>query len=266
MKLLRHPIRAIREPFGTAGLILACVALIAALSGGAYAASGGLNGKQKKEVEKIAKKYAGKPGATGPAGPAGAAGKNGTDGTNGTNGAAGGNGESVILVNESPANCAEGGFTYEVQGSGAKNEVCNGDPGVIQPGETLPVGVTETGSWFMSEGAEQLNYAPISFAIPLAADIDASHVLVISSTSSTTEKEKCDNGVAGAGPANPQADPGFLCAFVAFNSGTILGGTITKSSSPSGADVGAATAGALLNLFAENPGLKAWGTFAVTGG
>ena len=64
MKRLRHPIRAIREPFGTAGLIVACVALVLALTGAAFAAAG-LTGKQKKEVEKIAKKYAGKPGAAG---------------------------------------------------------------------------------------------------------------------------------------------------------------------------------------------------------
>jgi hypothetical protein len=82
MSRLRHPVRAIREPFGKAGLTVAICALVLAMVGGAYAA-GALSGKQKKEVEKIAKKFAGKPGATG------AAGANGTNGTNGKDGAPG---------------------------------------------------------------------------------------------------------------------------------------------------------------------------------
>src|SRR5690349_24138099 len=85
MNRLRHPVRAIREPFGTAGLIVACVALIAALGGTALAAAK-LNSTQKKEVEKIAKKYAGKPGAPGAQGSAGPAGNDGSNGTNRTNG------------------------------------------------------------------------------------------------------------------------------------------------------------------------------------
>src|SRR5262249_46017666 len=113
----------IREPFGTAGLVVACVALIAALGGTALAAAK-LNSTQKKEVEKIAKKFAGKPGAPGAAGPPGPAGPpregggqgrkrghpqdganrkdggngkdgaNGKDGTNGTNGTDGTDGET----------------------------------------------------------------------------------------------------------------------------------------------------------------------------
>ncbi|HVV72142.1 MAG TPA: hypothetical protein VHI52_11700 [Verrucomicrobiae bacterium] len=47
-------IQRIHQKLGTAGLIVAIVALVAALAGGAYAAGGGLSGKQKKEVTKIA--------------------------------------------------------------------------------------------------------------------------------------------------------------------------------------------------------------------
>ena len=50
------------------GLVIAVVAMLIALTGGAFAASGALTGKQKKEVEKIAKKFAGKPGSSGFAG------------------------------------------------------------------------------------------------------------------------------------------------------------------------------------------------------
>ena len=58
-------IERIHQKLGTAGFVIAIVALIAALGGTALAAAK-LNGTQKKEVEKIAKKYAGKPGAAGP--------------------------------------------------------------------------------------------------------------------------------------------------------------------------------------------------------
>jgi hypothetical protein len=127
MKRLKHPLRAIREPFGKAGLTVAILALVFAMVGGAYAASGGLTGKQKKEVEKIAKKYAGKTGpagSQGPAGPAGAkgdTGTNGKDGTNGTNGKEGPEGKQ-------------------------------GKDGTTGFTETLPSGETETGSEGSGEG------------------------------------------------------------------------------------------------------------------
>ena len=69
---------------GTAGLLVAIVALVFAMVGGAYAAKGALTGKQKKEVEKIAKKYAGKPGAQGPQGAAGLVGPKGAQALVGT--------------------------------------------------------------------------------------------------------------------------------------------------------------------------------------
>lgn len=136
MKRLRHPIRAIREPFGTAGLIIAMVALVAALGGSALAASGALTGKQKKEVETIAKKYAGKPGAAGPTGtqgPAGAKGDSGpagAAGTNGTAGTAGTNGTSVTtaVIPTSSATCGHNGGT-EVKSASATTNVCNGEEG-----------------------------------------------------------------------------------------------------------------------------------------
>jgi hypothetical protein len=137
MKRLRHPIRAIREPFGTAGLVVACVALIAALGGTAFAAAK-LNSTQKKEVEKIAKKYAGVPGAPGPAG---SNGTNGTNGSAGSAGAAGKNGESVTVASASVGECANGGTKFS-NGTGS-GKACSGAPGA--PGES-PIGVKFTGA------------------------------------------------------------------------------------------------------------------------
>jgi hypothetical protein len=170
MKRLRHPINAIREPFGKAGLIIAVIALVFAMVGGAFAAKGALTGKQKKEVEKIAKKYAGKTGPAGPQGPAGTNGTNGKDGANGKDGTNGTNGKSVTTGNAALAECEEGGITVEVEGTPAtKKKVCNGEEGKEgspwTAGGTLPPEKTETGAW-----------VPISFPIPLAAKIMDFHI------------------------------------------------------------------------------------------
>jgi hypothetical protein len=152
MRHPRHPIRAIREPFGTAGLIVACVALIAALGGSALAANGALSGKQKKEVEKIAKKFSGKPGA---------------NGANGSNGAAGAKGDS--------GTGAEG--KQGAEGKAGK-EGKEGSPWTA--GGTLPSGKTETGTWTApSEGPNLNGIGSISFAVPLAAALDEEHVFLI---------------------------------------------------------------------------------------
>lgn len=110
-----------QKQFGTAGMILSVVAIVLALAGGAIAASGGKPGPRGPR---------GKTGKRGPQGPQGLAGTNGTNGKDGTNGTNGSDGASVKLVNSSPTNCAEGGFTYEVEGSGEENEVCNGEEGL----------------------------------------------------------------------------------------------------------------------------------------
>ncbi len=220
MKRLRHPVRAIREPFGTAGLIVACVALILALTGAAFAAAG-LTGKQKKEVEKIAKKFAGKPGAPGAQGPAGsngaagakgATGQQGPKGATGAQGSAGPKGEagaagkSPKVVEEGASLCeGKGGVVYEVAGSKEEAEICNGKEGQDgQPGSpwavggTLPPGATETGYWSFNappgkitvdvEGAtkeivlaaEKVG-APISFPIAFPFELAAAHTHFLSS-------------------------------------------------------------------------------------
>jgi hypothetical protein len=202
MKRLRHPVRAIREPFGTAGLIVAMVALVAALGGTALAAKGALTGKQKKEVEKIAKKFAGPAGPAGPTGPAGANGTNGAKGetgapgapgTPGSPGAAGTPGDpgespkgtpftGAAEPTGNPCNAA-GGVEYEVESTEESHTVCNGKEGSPwTAGGTLPKGSTETGIWSFEGGKQEITtevegtkstatvgspeaFAPISFPI-----------------------------------------------------------------------------------------------------
>ena len=141
-------ISRIHSKLGTAGFVISILALVVALGGGAYAASGGLTGKQKKEVEKIAKKYAGKPGgpgaagAGGPQGPAGTNGTNGKDGINGgkgeqgspgSAGSAGAAGKSVTSSPVLPGDTAcggRGGAVYEIENVAAsETEICNGSVG-----------------------------------------------------------------------------------------------------------------------------------------
>jgi len=107
--------------------VIAVIALVFAMAGGAWAASKALTSKQKKEVEKIAKKYAGKDGLSGQAGAPGIQGVPGAPGTNGKDGKDGEPGASVVEVGD-PA-CEQGGVVYEIEGSNTENEICNGANG-----------------------------------------------------------------------------------------------------------------------------------------
>jgi hypothetical protein len=182
----------LRTRFGAPG-VLAVIALVFALVGGAGAAGGGLSGKQKKEVKKIARTEAkklvgagpaGPPGAAGPQGPPGTPGKNGADGAPGSPGSAG---KSVVTAAEpAGANCAEGGTSVEVAGSGTKEYVCNGEAGVEgvegpegpegspwTAGGTLPSNKSEFGTYSAGPlpAGGAFDWASISFVIPLASSV-----------------------------------------------------------------------------------------------
>jgi hypothetical protein len=217
-------ISKLHQRLGTAGFIIAIVALVAALGGGAYAASGGLTGKQKKEVEKIAKSVSkpGKTGATGPAGPAGAQGSAGGKGDQGATGAPG-----------SPGAPGEEGERGPV-----------GSPWTA--GGTLPAGKTETGSWVVL-GEGSLGLAQISFPIPLteaaANAIDSAHVHYVAV--GDVVPAGCADGTAAA----PAAAPGNLCVYEA--AGEFENPPFILKSAAAGVEFGASTAGAV--LFGEGP-------------
>jgi hypothetical protein len=228
-RLLRHPITSIREPFGTAGLIVAMIALVAALGGTAFAAAK-LNSTQKKEVEKIAKKFAGKPGAAGANGTngsPGAAGKDGTNGTNGTNGAPGEAGKPGESVTNKPvatgnAKCEErGGAEFKV-GTGTATFACNGKEGSPwTAGGTLPSGKTETGTWGAAWESSATLITPVSFTIPLAAQqcevepgVFTEHGICDGSAHVIKEGETAPAGCTGGTVAKPSAEPGNLCVYL----------------------------------------------------
>ena len=258
MKRLRHPIRAICEPFGKAGLTVAILALVLAMVGGAWAAAG-LNSKQKKEVTKIAKKYAGKPGAPGGTGPAGANGSNGAPGEKGAPGTPGADGKSVALgtatAGECPGSNPSGGTTVEVEGNAAsKKKVCNGKEGSPwTAGGTLPSGKSEHGTWGFDQipggtGAATVQ-VPISFPIPLAAPLGAEAVHIFEGE---TPPSGCTfNGglleaeagnlcvhIVATGLSNHYVEEGQLTAF------EVIGrlGHVEVATGPAGGGTGAVTA------------------------
>jgi hypothetical protein len=185
------------DRFGTAGVVIGVIALIAALGGTALAA-GGLNPTQKKEVKKIAMKYAGKPGAPGAQGAVGPAGSAGAAGKEGPQGKQGGQGTPGI---EGPP--GETGFT-----------------------KTLPTGETETGEWSLideSAGANAHIGSAVSFNIPLAATPAVHYIRTTGMEPVAKEKSPSGSGefeeVEEPQPAcpgsfeEPEAQSGSLCIY-----------------------------------------------------
>jgi hypothetical protein len=166
---------------------IAFMALIFAVTGVSFAATGGGNSSHGTLTASAAKKKAapkgargpagpkGATGATGPAGPAGPAGPTGATGatgagTPGATGNTGATGETGATGNTGPAGapgtsvtsvekatgafgngkCAEGGSEFKI-GSATPTYACNGKAAAGGGGEkvfpTLPEGKTETGTW-----------------------------------------------------------------------------------------------------------------------
>jgi hypothetical protein len=218
----------IYQKLGTAGFIISIIALVAALGGGAYAATSNsgkatasAKGKPGPRGKTGKTGKTGKPGPAGPAGPAGAQGPAGPKGDAGTPGAPGSNGASVTgtPVAAGQEGCASGGVKY-TSASGS-NVVCNGKNGTNgQTGftETLPEGKTETGIWGSGAQTPQGRHTfPISFPIPLVASPDP--VIVPSDQASAP-------GCPGRGgpfppppgelyeQGTPEAEPGTLCIYL----------------------------------------------------
>ncbi|HET7508877.1 MAG TPA: hypothetical protein VFJ65_01375 [Solirubrobacterales bacterium] len=282
---LRHPINSIREPYGKAGLTVAILALVLATTGAAFAAAG-LNSKQKKEVTKIAKKYAGKPGApgangtNGTNGAPGANGEAGAAGANGTNGTPGAPGESVTNtpISTSSTECEHrGGAKFQV-GSGTPTRACNGEPGAIHSGETLPSEASETGTWGLVIGpaggpvavcglGRSCGVLSASFNIPLSSPLENEeecgevgkepcHLQIkpegYDGTDNTGEEHEQCPGKA----EEPKAAPGFFCAYTTEDeTATPAIYKVLKTSS---------TAGAVFFYFSHEEGTRADGTWAVT--
>ena len=219
----------IHNKLGTAGLVVAIVALIAALGGAAYAASDNhLSGGEKKEVTKIAKKYAGKNGAPGAQGPKGDTGAPGAPGAKGATGPKGDKGDKGATGPKGEK--GEKGATGPKGDKGA-----TGPAGIVSP---LPSGQTETGAVNVNSGPtyykeneegkleEELTqgtYTALSFNIPLAekpeAIIFTGGLEQVIPTGATGASSECTGTVE-----SPTAPKGKVCVYVEANNGmTVFG-------------------------------------------
>jgi len=269
----------IHSKLGTAGLIVAVVALVAALAGGAYAASG-LNKQQKKQVRNISKNISKKQsknwskkfskrfskqfaiaGPAGPAGPQGPAGPAGAKGANGANGANGADGEDGAT--------GPTGADGEDGATGATG--AEGSPWTA--GGTLPPGETLTGAWaFGKETAAHEVDVAISFALPLAAELGAGNVHFLEQqgpdwkeailNESTFEPELVTPTDCLGTAEEPTAEPGHLCIYadILANAFVFSNFSIFKAGSSGG---GTSTTGSRMTAESEING-RGKGTYAVT--
>jgi len=254
---------------GSPGAVIGVIALVLALSGGAYAASGALTGKQKKEVKSIAKQFAGQPGAPGATGPAGQGspgpkGDTGPKGGPGTDGTDGVDGQSPKITFEGPTVCEpSGGVVYEVEGSGEEAEICNGEEGSPwTAGGTLPPGETERGTWSVSGDGSKVP-AAISFPIQLAASIENPHILIKGGGLLPPE---CPGNIN-----HPGAKPGVFCVFLGPSEGASEPHVSAPDGSGEGEEQLVSPPGAIIywKLLDPEPGegaqAYATGSYAVTG-
>ncbi len=218
------------------------LALVFAMSGGAYAAKRYLITSTKQISPTVLKQLkgsngpqglagsAGAQGSQGPQGPVGVKGENGAPGANGANGADGVSVASTKLLAKN-ANCAEGGSEFTATES-KKTYACNGKEG--KEGSpwtnkgTLPAGSSERGQWAFSGTAPVVVLASLSFPIPLAAPLGENRAHFIGIEEGSKEPKEAPaikNGECTGTWNEPGAKTGNLCVFI---NATFIGGPATK--------------------------------------
>jgi Collagen triple helix repeat (20 copies) len=271
--------------------VLAFVALVFALTGGAFAATGGGSGSPSRATT-LATAAKAKPKAkTGPRGPAGPRGATGATGAAGPAGAAGPTGPAGAggAKGESGAAGPQGaqGSQGEKGEKGAEGE--QGPAGTTGFTKTLPSGETETGTFAALilphdvEANASEAYSPISFSIPLKTGLGAKNIHYVTTVEQTAKTQaecpgtaeepkavKGDLCIYQGGTWLPEANPGEappsfaitgICppSKVAFNCGEGRGtGSGTPGTGPSGAVI------AILYAGPEHPNISLSGSWAVT--
>ncbi len=257
--------------------VIAVIALVFAITGGAFAATNAGSSSANHAIARVAAKSkakaktgprgpagpAGKQGAQGPAGSAGAQGATGAQGAGGAKGDAGAKGETGAEGPEGP----EGETGRQGAQGNTGSQGPQGVPGQPwTPDNVLPSGATETGTWGGRPTEGQTDFIPIAFPVQLSEELEVSAVHIV-----TVEEQNKENGKeppAGCqGTAKaPTAKAGSLCVYVGTN---LLNNVEVKAIyKPYGTiEEGAGVAGALLEivgLHAENPVYYAVGSWAVT--
>jgi hypothetical protein len=242
----------IHEKLGTAGFVISIVALMVALTGGAYAA-GALNPKVKKQITKESKKFskkfskqfaiAGAPGAKGDAGTPGAkgdAGTNGTNGSNGTSGTNGANGEAGMCSEANPE-CAlpAGGVLTGMWGaSGSANDfslAVISFPLRVSPAPTALLEDNLAGhtvGYELKEGEVSL-YGPRSLAEISEALGNGEDPTPLVEEDTAAFQEKCPGSAD-----EPEAQSGFLCIYPGDRNGTVFSPLSLQSSTQAATEYG----------------------------
>jgi hypothetical protein len=261
----------------TPATVISVIALVFAVTGGAFAASshGGASKNNNNSaaatlvVAAVAAKKKTKPPARGPAGPKGATGATGATGPAGPAGPAGPTGP---VGGTGPAG---GAGPQGVQGEkGEKGEKgttgpkgTNGENGVIHGYEPLPAKATETGAITGPEPQASTAgavWVAISFPVHLEHELDEEHYEVV--TVAGVHEHKGGTGTECAGTAaEPTAPEGFLCVYLAKEpeEADLIGRGVLN---PAKGGQGAATSGAIVSLDVIGVApAKFYGTWAVTG-
>lgn len=251
------------------------LALVFAMTGGAFAASKYLITSTKQISPKVLKSLKGASGKNGVAGPAGGAGAGGAQGPagpagpQGPGGAPGGegeNGESVTntALSKGSATCKEGGAEFKV-GAGTSTHACNGSPWTA--GGTLPSKATETGAWSFgitavavpeAFGKHFLTVLVASFTVPLKEALNGEHVHYVK------VEEATPSGCTG-NVEEPGAEPGNLCVFASQEEGATAAGIANPAKPPPVAGAGTTGATAVFIFAEEATQAAGQGTWAVTG-
>ena len=248
--------------------VVATLAMVFAMSGGAYAASKFLITSTKQIKPSVLAALKGKTGAngaqgaTGAPGPAGAQGPTGPKGDNGANGSNGVNGKGVVL-GVAGTHCSSGGNSVEVEGQGSPQYICNGKNGQTGFTKTLPTGQTETGTiaWGRAPYSGGVNLQPISFNIPLENRIPEGNVILFTGASIPAHCK--GNAPEQEVLENLEAEEGYMCIWWSRASGGSPSSIVAHD--PENVEfLGTGRYGVSLRLEGLEPGSEGWGLWAVT--
>lgn len=200
--------------------VTATLALVFAMTGGAYAASKYIITSSKQISPKVLKQLVGKTGATGPSGPAGPSGATGPTGANGATGAVGQGVEGKVGKEGKEGKTGPQGEEGETGKEGKQGvqgiEGKEGSPWTA--GGVLPPSQTETGMWGVAsppavydEGHIEHAVAPISFTIPLRSALPEANIHIIAAGEKGAGAGTCPTT---SSYEKPEAEPGNLCIFV----------------------------------------------------
>ena len=222
------------------------LALVFAMTGGAYAAKHYVITSTKQISPKVLTALKGSTGSAGPAGPAGPA------GAKGETGAAGGPGKEG-----QPGQEGKEGQPGKEGPKGA-----TGPTGQTGYTATLPSKATETGTWSIS-GTESTSHplvTSISFAIPLAKELDAHHVIFVGLEELIAKKtpEACpgEYNEADVEGVEPKAEPGYLCVYEGLVHGMETEGSVATRNEKAIVAIGLPVLGSVGELGAGKVGAQ----------